>query len=332
MADDLSLLSYIAFNQGDYSAARLSIEKGLALFREVGDSWGIAYALRHLGDVLLEMGEYDAANIPAEESLTISTQLNYVAGIAYALACKGHIALRKGDTATARSLIEESLAKHRERGHQSGTADALFLLAKVALHQRLYTEARHFYEECLVFLEKLEEHDIQAGCLEGLGMVALSLKLPTWAAQLWGAAAQLRESGGTSMSPLDHTDYTQAVIEARKQLGEKVLTAFYEQGRTMTPTQILASREQTPQPEPEVPSSPLTKSKSKPVSPYPDELSAREVEVLRLIAQGWTSAQIAEHLVISPRTVNTHLTSIYRKIQVTTRSAAARYAFEHKLV
>ena len=65
---------------------------------------------------------------------------------------------------------------------------------------------------------------------------------------------------------------------------------------------------------------------------YPDGLTAREVEVLRLVAQGLTDAHIAEQLVISPRTVNTHLTSIYGKIQVSSRSAATRYAIEHHLV
>ncbi|TMC97295.1 MAG: response regulator transcription factor, partial [Chloroflexi bacterium] len=53
--------------------------------------------------------------------------------------------------------------------------------------------------------------------------------------------------------------------------------------------------------------------------------------VLRLMAQGQTNVQIAEQLVISPRTVNSHLTSIYKKIQVTSRSAATRYAIEHQL-
>jgi DNA-binding NarL/FixJ family response regulator len=65
---------------------------------------------------------------------------------------------------------------------------------------------------------------------------------------------------------------------------------------------------------------------------YASDLTARELEVLRLVAQGWTDAQIAEQLVISRRTVNAHLTSIYRKIQVSTRSAATRYAIERKLV
>ena len=65
---------------------------------------------------------------------------------------------------------------------------------------------------------------------------------------------------------------------------------------------------------------------------YPDGLTAREVEVLRFIAQGLTDAHIAEQLVISRRTVNTHLTSIYSKIQVSSRSGATRYAIEHHLV
>lgn len=56
------------------------------------------------------------------------------------------------------------------------------------------------------------------------------------------------------------------------------------------------------------------------------------MEILRYLAQGCSDAQIARQLVISPRTVNSHLTSIYRKIHVTTRTAAARYAFEHQLV
>ena len=64
---------------------------------------------------------------------------------------------------------------------------------------------------------------------------------------------------------------------------------------------------------------------------FPADLTRREVEVLRLIAQGLTDGQVAERLVISPRTVNHHLTLIYRKIQVSSRSAATRYAIEHAL-
>jgi DNA-binding NarL/FixJ family response regulator len=65
---------------------------------------------------------------------------------------------------------------------------------------------------------------------------------------------------------------------------------------------------------------------------YPGDLSQREIEVLRLLARGLTNAQIAEQLVISPRTVDAHLRSIYSKLAVTSRSAATRYALEHQLI
>ena len=76
----------------------------------------------------------------------------------------------------------------------------------------------------------------------------------------------------------------------------------------------------------------LATSPAKAASASPAGLRAREVEVLRLVAQGLTDLQVAERLVISPRTVNTHLTSIYNKLGVDSRTAASRYAIEHHLV
>ena len=62
-----------------------------------------------------------------------------------------------------------------------------------------------------------------------------------------------------------------------------------------------------------------------------DGLTEREIEVLRAVAQGMTDAQVAEQLVISPRTVHSHLNSIYSKLGISSRSAATRYAIEHDL-
>ena len=63
----------------------------------------------------------------------------------------------------------------------------------------------------------------------------------------------------------------------------------------------------------------------------PHGLTTREAEILRLLAQGLTDAQIAQELVISPRTVNAHLTSIYSKLGVNSRAAATRFAVENRL-
>ncbi|MFL5761384.1 MAG: helix-turn-helix transcriptional regulator [Thermomicrobiales bacterium] len=66
-------------------------------------------------------------------------------------------------------------------------------------------------------------------------------------------------------------------------------------------------------------------------APMPAKLTQREVEVLRLVASGLTDAGVAERLYISPRTVSQHLQSIYNKLDVSTRSAATRFAVEHGL-
>jgi HD-GYP domain-containing protein (c-di-GMP phosphodiesterase class II) len=64
----------------------------------------------------------------------------------------------------------------------------------------------------------------------------------------------------------------------------------------------------------------------------PAQLSAREVEVLRLLAQGMTNRQIADTLVVAPATVDHHLRHIYDKIGCSTRLAATMFALEQRLV
>lgn len=64
----------------------------------------------------------------------------------------------------------------------------------------------------------------------------------------------------------------------------------------------------------------------------PDDLSARELDVLRLIALGHTNAEIGEQLYLSVRTVETHRAHIQQKTRKTTRAELVRYAIEHRLI
>jgi two-component system response regulator NreC len=64
----------------------------------------------------------------------------------------------------------------------------------------------------------------------------------------------------------------------------------------------------------------------------PDDLTERELEVLRLIALGHTNAEIAEQLYLSTRTVETHRAHIQRKLGRNTRAELVRYALEHNLM
>jgi DNA-binding CsgD family transcriptional regulator len=64
---------------------------------------------------------------------------------------------------------------------------------------------------------------------------------------------------------------------------------------------------------------------------YPNHLTAREVEVLRIIAEGRTNAEICSELLLSVRTVARHITNIYGKIGARGKSDATAYAIRHDL-
>ena len=171
-------------------------------------------------------------------------------------------------------------------------------------------------------------------CLEGLAIVASAQGQPTRAARLLGAAETVSQGRSASLPAVMHARVEQARATTCIQLGEKSFALIEAMGRTMTLEQVLSTQEAVVKP-----TSPVVKqSLASPTLPamlsptYPAGLTAREVEVLRLVAQGLNNAQVAEHLVISPRTVNGHLTSIYSKISVSSRSAATRYAMEQHLV
>ena len=111
----------------------------------------------------------------------------------------------------------------------------------------------------------------------------------------------------------------------RAQLGEEAFATLRSEGRSMTPQQALAALQRGEMPQPRLAAKPSAPST------YPAGLTEREVEVLREVAKGLTIAQIAEQLRIRFHTANAHVRSTYKKLEVTSRSAAVRYALEHHL-
>jgi DNA-binding NarL/FixJ family response regulator len=157
----------------------------------------------------------------------------------------------------------------------------------------------------------------------GSAVVAALDKRPARAARLQGAAEALREAISLSLLLWDHTptDYEDQLAAARSQLGEAAWEAAWSEGRAMKPEQAVEYA--------------LYKADlpgSRPTTSYPAGLSAREAEVLKLVARGLTNARIATELFISPRTVDRHLNSIYRKVGISSRAAATRFAAEHNLL
>ncbi|MBA3636193.1 MAG: response regulator transcription factor [Rubrobacteraceae bacterium] len=132
---------------------------------------------------------------------------------------------------------------------------------------------------------------------------------------LFGAAEALREAVGAFMLPLYRAEYDHGVAAARAGLTEATFDAVWSPGSAMTPEEAveyaLGTEESAGLP-----------SKDTAL------LSAREVEVLVLVAEGMTDPQVAERLYLSPCTVGQHLRSIYRKLGVPSRAAAAREALQ----
>jgi DNA-binding CsgD family transcriptional regulator len=134
---------------------------------------------------------------------------------------------------------------------------------------------------------------------------------------------------------MDRSSYEQTVAAVRALLDEPTFLNAWTEGQAMPLVEAIAEAAQvkarehiTPSPVP----APLDTPSTSPFRGNPFGLTAREIEVLRLVTQGLTTLQIAERLIISPRTADAHLRSIYSKLGVTSRSAATRSAIEHKLV
>ena len=330
-ASGLHDLAWVCLEQGEYSRARSMYEECLTAFRELGITSGIAASLNQLALVLIvSLDDQERVGLLLEESLVLWKQISQKnGGIACWFYLAGRVALSERDFVRARALLEVSVAIYKEMGDQWHTARSLCALARVEAVQSNYVAAVTLYKESLALYRQMGNNNI-ASVLEGLADVAVRQEQPALAAQLWGAAEALRESMGIPIWPVERADYERSITAARRSLGEKSFADAWTQGHITSLEQALVALGRETIKTPPATQSPTSPTKSTPSSPY--GLTAREVEVLRLLAQGLTSAQIAEQLVISLLTVNTHVRSIYSKLGVNSRSAATRCAVEHQLM
>ncbi|MCL4871065.1 MAG: hypothetical protein KJ063_19070 [Anaerolineae bacterium] len=336
IAYTLTMLGQTARFQGEEEAALRYLHQSVALFRRSGDQWGLALALDSLGSVSRQMGNLDADYAAISESQALWRVIGDPWGLALNRLQFFERAWAEEARATAQTLYEENRAMLESLGYFWHLASMHQGLAELALSREDHMTAASYYGSCLALARQMGNEVREAAALVGLSAAALGQghlaaaiahcqvglllfekqQRPLTAAAYLERLATVAERTGFS-HPAAHLRSAAAAL--RSTTASDRLT---DQGAAFAEAlSALQQLTQTPQP---------STSPAAAVTPY--DLTPRELEILRLAAEGLTDPQIAEHLVLSKRTVSAHLHTIYSKLGVATRTAAARLALKHNLL
>jgi predicted ATPase/DNA-binding CsgD family transcriptional regulator len=316
-------LGVIEIYLGMHREAESSLTQALHRCRERDDTLNAARALIGLGGLLAtQRRNFDRGVTLLEECLTITQSLTdrRTAGIlgAWALMNLAVVARATGDLAAADDHLEEALLRLREAAYPTGVIMALGDLGDVARGRGDSARALQLYREALAqgraYANRREITDV----IEAVGIIAVMVGQAERGARLLGASEALRDRAGLRFRVLDNQRaLDEAVVVARDVLGEHPFAAAWAAGRKLGPAQAVAEAvEPFESFEPLEPLGAVTAV----------GLTAREHEVLRLLAGGYTNPAIAESLFLSVRTVENHVAHILSKLGVSSRAAAVDVA------
>jgi len=332
----LGSLALVTRSRGNVSQTRLLYEESLAILRELDDQWQLAetlFALARLAAAQRDRQDSRAAQSLCEESRKLFHTLGDRRMVARVLIVQGQLAFEQRDYAAARRLIQEGLPIVQALKDRRYSAGGLLILGTVDAAQGNVAQGLLLCREALLQTREMGDKGFITAFLLQLATDVAIQGQAVLSARILGALAVLMETLGVPPFPFRRASYEYTVATTRAQLGQEPFAVAWQEGREMTLEEALVM------PEPAALHQPVTDSlqplpSRRPPAPTtpPDELTAREVEVLRLLAQGLSNTQMAERLVISPRTIHAHIRSIYSKLDLTSRVAATRYAIDHHLL
>jgi predicted ATPase/DNA-binding NarL/FixJ family response regulator len=303
--------------------------------------------------LVLLRGDTEAAKPLLAECRTLAARLGDEAQLAGALHITGFAALLAGDFTRAFELLEEALARRRALGHPGHTWVVLFQLAMTAVlmddpraaglcadvletARQANAEWSVSYALWVTALERwrrgalrdavammrdavrlklrCNDHLGLAQCIEGLAWILTDDGQHEQAARMLGAAHGVWRSIGTSLPGLGHLAgaHDRCAAALRQHLGEGRFTAAFDQGAELSPDQaaVLAMDDRLARGAEARP----------PESDVTSLLTRREREIAEYVARGLSNREIADALVISPRTAECHVENILRKLNFTSRS------------
>jgi DNA-binding CsgD family transcriptional regulator len=323
-AKALRTLALLGMSLGSTQAVAYAAES-VAVWTEVGDAWRAAEARMVLGQILEYRTDYERAIPLLEESAREWDALGEPGRAAVALYFLGQAALDHEDGPRAVALFEEARSRFRQNGDAWLASLCLHQLGEVAAMRGDTTAAAAYYAESLVGAAPREN---LVGKLVATARLAAVGGHPEAAARLFGAAEVLADTIGYVRRRPEQERLERDAAVARSSLGDAGFEASWAAGQVLRDEQALAEAQAVLDvlKTAVVPGSaptPVTASAA---------LSPREQEVLALLCQRLTDPQIAERLFLSPRTVESHVGSLLRKLDVANRRDAAAAAVRLGLV
>jgi predicted ATPase/class 3 adenylate cyclase/DNA-binding CsgD family transcriptional regulator len=316
--------AWILLRQGQRGAALPLIESGLDMARRLEEPHLTARLLSARSYATYAAGDHAGAARNAAEALRLSRQAGDRLQAGTMLGNLGYYELPAGDLDAARRHLAESLDIARALNDRDGIVQHTFNLGLAEYLSGSPGAARALFAESLDLARRIGLRSSTAYALIGLALAGRGEAGPGWSARLHGAADQAFADLSTTPEPLEARLADLDRQRLRAAMGAEAFETEYDAGRTLDAEEVLAelSRTDTAAGRAEVAVSGEAVS----------VLTPRELDVLKLVAQGLSNADIAQQLVLSEHTVHRHLANIRRKLGLSSRAAAAAWGVRTGLV
>jgi predicted ATPase/DNA-binding CsgD family transcriptional regulator len=330
----LQVQAWVLLRQGQRAEALPLIEQGLELARGVGSSHLTAFLLTTRAHASYAAGDTVGAAADAAEALRLFRQAGDRQHVATLLGNLGNYEMSTGDLDAARTHLSESLSIHRALNHRDGIAYQTLNLGLAEYLGGSTARAGDLFAESLDLTRRMGIKGLTAYALLGAALVGHGGTDPAWSARVHGAVDEVLADLGRILEPLEAQLAARDRQRLRTAMGDEAFDAEYAEGRTLDLARaahqamegIQAGRAAAPggaqASEPDAAGSDAAAS----------VLTPRELDVLRLVAQGLSNADIAKRLVLSDHTVHRHLANILRKLGLSSRAAAAAWGIRTELV
>jgi non-specific serine/threonine protein kinase len=308
--------------QEENETAEMHLARGLTACREHGEAHRAAQALIGLAGLAVARGDSERSTHVLDEALEAATAIPdaRLAGTmsGWVSINRAVVARTMGNGESAERHIKDALGHFKAEQFPVGTMMALGDLGDLARDRGDWTQALSLYKEALVTGRTDQAKRIVVEVIEAVAIVAAHSGQLNRAATILGAAEGLRDRIGLRYrQPRSRSSLEQASDATRSGLPAETYSAAWDAGRNLTESQAIAAV--------------LDFNDSTSIS-HEFSLTARESEILHLLATGMTDPDIADALFISVRTVEHHVANLCRKLGVRTRTAATSIAIAAGLV